>query len=199
MAGNGTGDDEAIAAIREFWLGPEEGRSHERQVGLWFEKSEATDTAIRERFGELTARAANGELDHWARRDDGLVALLILLDQFPRNLYRGSPQAFAADARALALAKETVRSRRDLELPPLERIFVYLPYEHSEDIEDQERCIALFAALEDELPGAELVKWAQAHYDIIRRFGRFPHRNAALGRETTPEEAEFLTQPGSSF
>ncbi len=114
-------------------------------------------------------------------------------------MHRGSGLAFATDAKALSLAKEAVRTRRDLEVPPLERVFIYLPYEHSEDLEDQERCIALFAALEDEMPDAELVKWAQAHYDVIRRFGRFPHRNEVLGRETTPEEAEFLTQPGSSF
>jgi uncharacterized protein (DUF924 family) len=192
-------DADDIAAIHDFWLGPEDGRSFARQFELWFGKSEETDAEIRTRFGDLAAQAAAGALDRWAESDAGLVALLILLDQFPRNLHRGTAEAFAADDRALALAKETVRRQRDLDLPLLERVFVYLPYEHSEDLEDQERSVALFTALEEEVPDAELVKWAQAHYDIIRRFGRFPHRNAALGRETTPEEAAFLEEPGSSF
>lgn len=174
--------------VVNFWFAP----AHEP---LWFEPSPAFDRELGSRFGELYRRAAAGELDHWQRGADGSLALCLLLDQFPRNLFRGSAQAFATDARALAVVEHAIARGFDQELPAKRRLFLYLPFEHSEDLAHQERAVELIGALGD----AGWLDYAIRHRDIIARFGRFPHRNEVLGRASTPEEMVFLEQPGSSF
>lgn len=158
----------------------------------WFTKDAAFDAAIIERFKVHHEAALSGGLDHWHETGQGALALVILLDQFARNIYRGSGQAFAADAKALALANSMVDAGTDLELPVDVRVWVYLPYEHSEVMADQERCIELLQRSGMD----EFVEWAEIHADIIKRFGRFPHRNTALGRTSTPEELAFLEEGG---
>ena len=161
----------------------------------WFAKDEAFDADIRARFEEAHHAAARGELADWAETWEGVLALLLLLDQFPRNLYRGSAHAFATDPLALSLAKAAVAAGRDAEAPADLRVFFYLPFEHSEALADQDRCVELCAAL-DAASGTEWIKWAALHRDIIARFTRFPHRNAMLGRESTAEELAFLADGG---
>jgi len=158
----------------------------------WFAKNEAFDALIGDRFEALHHAAARGELDGWARTADGALALLLLLDQFPRNLYRGSAHAFAADPLARTVAREAVERGFDAAVAPELRQFFYLPFEHSENLGDQDYAVALCEASGD----AELVKWSAIHRDIIRRFGRFPHRNASLARKTTAEEQAFLSAGG---
>jgi uncharacterized protein (DUF924 family) len=158
----------------------------------WFTKDEAFDKQIRERFFDTYEAAAAGKLSDWEQSAQGALALLILLDQFPRNIFRGDARAFATDALARAITAGAIVRGFDSQVPKGLRGFFYLPFEHSEDLADQERCIALNKAIGD----AENLKWAEIHADIIRRFGRFPHRNAALGRTTTPEEQAFLDGGG---
>ncbi|MBN9443078.1 DUF924 family protein [Bosea sp. (in: a-proteobacteria)] len=174
------------ADIVAFWrkAGPEK----------WFAKDSAFDTEIRQRFLPAYEAAAAGQLDDWQDTPEGAYALLILLDQFPRNLFRGSPQAFATDPKALAIARHAVAEGFDKSYQPPEQRFLYMPFMHSEALRDQEHCVALCAAADD----AEGVKFAEIHRDIIRDFGRFPHRNEVLGRETTAEEHAFLNEGGFS-
>jgi uncharacterized protein (DUF924 family) len=160
----------------------------------WFKKSDAFDDEIRSRFLPTYEAAAAGKLHNWENQPDSALALVIVLDQFPRNMFRNDKRAFAADPLARQVADRAIARGFDAKFPPAERSFFYLPFEHSEDIADQERCIALFKTLGD----AELLKWAELHADIIRRFGRFPHRNAVLGRVTTAEEKTFLEGGGFS-
>lgn len=172
--------------IIRFWreAGPEK----------WFAKDEAFDAAIRSRFLADYEAAAAGALAAWEATPEGCYALLLLLDQFPRNLFRNSPQAYASDEAALAVADRAIARGFDQAFPLPERRFFYTPHMHAEDLAQQERCIALCAASGD----AEGVTYAVIHRDIIRDFGRFPHRNAVLGRETTPEEQAFLDAGGFS-
>lgn len=170
--------------ILDFWF------RQDRKA--WFGKDPVFDAEIRSRFLSAYERAFAGGLDSWRNEPKSCLALVILLDQFPRNMFRGTASAFAADPMALAAARVIVDRAWDRSLSPDERMFAYLPFEHSESIEDQERSLELFA-------GNPNFEWARRHWEIIRRFGRFPHRNAALGRESTPEEIEFLKQPGSGF
>jgi uncharacterized protein (DUF924 family) len=172
--------------VLDFWFGQPGDAEYMRSRGLWFKKSVETDALIRNKFGELHTRAAAGACDGWLGSPHGALALIIVLDQFSRNLYRDTARAFACDAQALAHAKAMVAAGADLLLQPIERWFIYMPYEHSESLAED-------PAL------AETPKWAKAHYDIVKRFGRFPHRNALLGRPSTDEETAFLKQPGSSF
>jgi len=165
----------------------------------WFRKDEKFDAAIRRQFGDLHARAARRELEAWRASPEPTVALVLLLDQFSRNLYRGDARAFAQDAHARECAREAIARGDDLGLLPVERQFLYLPFEHSEDAADQDRGVELMRSLEAFEETRGLTKWSERHRVIIRRFGRFPHRNAALGRTSTPEEIEFLRQPGSGF
>ena len=160
--------------------------------GKWFKKVIAFDEAIRLKFEPTHHAAARGEYDAWGETAEGALALLILLDQFPRNLYRGSAHQFATDGKARVVARAAVERGFDREVDADLRNFFYLPFEHSEDLADQEYSIALCAEAGD----ADNLKWAQIHRDIIARFGRFPHRNAALGRTTTPQEQEFLDEGG---
>lgn len=157
-------------------------------------KDPAFDEEIRRRFGDLHAAVVRGEHEAWRTTPRGALAYVIVLDQFSRNLYRGDPRAFAADAQARAAAAEAVAAGHDQALTTAERGFLYMPFMHSEALADQDRAVALFRPL-----GGASLEFAERHRDIVARFGRFPHRNAVLGRASTPEEAAFLTQPGSSF
>lgn len=185
--------------VLDFWFG---GAS--AVDPRWFKRSDAFDAEIDNRFGATVQAALAGRLDAWAARPEGALALIVLLDQFTRNMYRGTPAAFAGDAQALALAQKLVDSGEHQHLPPLRRWFAYMPLEHAEDLALQQQCVRLFEALVAE-PGphrealAGALDYARRHRDVVARFGRFPHRNAILGRTSTPEEAAFLLQPGSSF
>jgi uncharacterized protein (DUF924 family) len=162
----------------------------------WFGAKPAFDEAIRLKFEPTHHAAARGTYDRWSQTADGALALLLLLDQFPRNLYRKSAHAFATDAKALAIARAAVAEGFDRAVEPLLRPFFYLPWEHSESLADQQACVALCQGLADETGDTETLKWAILHHDIIARFGRFPHRNPMLGRVTTPEEQAFLDEGG---
>lgn len=163
----------------------------------WFAHDEAFDDAIRERFEDLHHVAARGELADWAQDWEGSLALLLLLDQFPRNLYRGSAHSYATDPLARSLADAALAKGHDQAAPAELRVFFYLPFEHSEDLADQDRCLSLCQALDAE-SGSDYARWAGLHRDIVKRFGRFPHRNAALGRQSTAEELAFLAGGGFS-
>ena len=190
----------AAGEILDFWFGAPGSAEHGRPRQLWFSKSDATDALIRERFGAAVDAALRGGLDPWADDDDArsALALILLLDQFTRNIFRDTARAFAGDAAALAVARRLVGDGRHRRLAPVERWFAYLPFEHSEAIDDQHESLRLFGELADE-GMTEPLAWARKHYEIIARFGRYPHRNAALGRASTAEEIEFLRQPGSGF
>ena len=158
----------------------------------WFAKSDAFDADIKSRFLPTYEAAAKGELADWEATPESALALIIVLDQFPRNMFRRDPRAFAADAAARAIADRALARGFDQQVPEDQRLFFYLPFEHSEAMADQERCCALFRTLGN----ADQLRWAELHADIIRRFGRFPHRNAALGRTTTPAEKAYLDNDG---
>jgi len=176
----------SAAEVISFWrdAGPDR----------WFTKDAAFDGQIRERFFDTYEAAAAGKLSGWEGDAQGALALLILLDQFPRNMFRGDARAFATDPLARAVAAGAIVRGFDSQVPADLRSFFYLPFEHSEDLADQERGIAFYKASGD----ADGLKWAEIHADIIRRFGRFPHRNAVVGRATTPEEQKFLDDGGFS-
>lgn len=175
-----------------FWF----GQPRER----WFLRNESFDDECRRRFLPAVERAAEGDLDDWRDEPRSCVALLLLLDQFPRNLFRGTPQAFSTDARAREVARHALVRGLDMTLPPLWRWFMYLPFEHSESVNDQRLSVALFEVLAlYHSDSREALDYARQHRDVIQRFGRFPHRNVTLGRPTTPEESVFLQEPGSAF
>ena len=153
------------------------------------------DAEITRRFGDLYERFSEDVPDAWLRNPQGRLAAILVLDQFPRNIYRGSPRAFATGEKALAISKDAIAAGADKELPPEQRAFLYMPFQHTETLADQRRSLELF----DALGNPENLDFAARHYEIIERFGRFPHRNAVLGRVSTPEELAFLEQPGSSF
>jgi uncharacterized protein (DUF924 family) len=159
----------------------------------WWRKSDAFDALVLDRFAATHEAAARGDLDHWAETPEGALALVIVLDQFPRNMFRGTPSAFATDGQALAVTEAAVARGDDLSLDEGQRHFLYMPYMHSERLADQERCCAL---MESRMPGSDAIRHAHEHRDIIRRFGRFPHRNTILGRPSTPEEEHFLADGG---
>ncbi|MCU4180693.1 DUF924 family protein [Bosea sp. BH3] len=165
---------------------------HEAGPEKWFAKNDAFDAAIKARFFAAHEAAAAGKLPDWEQTPEGAYALLILLDQFPRNLFRGSPRAFATDAQALAIAQRAIARGFDTSYQPPAQRFFYMPFMHSEALADQDRCVALCQAAGD----PDGVKHAEIHRDIIRDFGRFPHRNPVLGRETTAEEQAFLEKGG---
>jgi uncharacterized protein (DUF924 family) len=175
--------------------GPEDVVGFWREAGetAWFRKDNAFDTAFRTRFLDAHEAAARGELDNWADTAEGALALILLLDQFPRNCFRGSSAMFATDEKAIAVADAAIAEGHDLLLPEDIRVFVYLPFEHAEDLALQERCVALCAPLRE-----DYLRFAVVHHDIIARFGRFPHRNAVLERESTAEELAFLAEGGFS-
>ncbi len=185
--------------ILDFWFGKPDEADYGKPRKVWFTKNPEFDQEVRSRFLIDYQQAAAGHLDDWKASPLGCLALIILLDQFPRNMFRGQPQTFATDPQALAYAQHTVAQGFDKELLPIQRGFVYLPFEHSENLAHQRQAIELFSTLKDYPECASGVDYAHRHLKVIERFGRFPHRNKILGRETTPEEAEFLKQPGSSF
>ena len=184
--------------VLDFWFGREDEPGYGEFRRAWFQKDPEFDRRIRNRFESLYEEAAAGELDDWKEEARSCLALVILLDQFPRNMYRGDPRTYATDRLALAIAEYAVDRALDRELPPFQRAFLYMPFMHSENLEHQRRSVELFRGLEGSA-GPDSAGYAVRHMEIIERFGRFPHRNEILGRRTTPEEAEFLTQPGSSF
>jgi uncharacterized protein (DUF924 family) len=181
--------------VLAFWF----GAPPHTERGEWFRKDAAFDAAIRERFGDALARGLAGAFGEWCGEPRGALARVVLLDQFTRNAFRDTPRAFAGDARARATADDAIRRGFDASLDRYERWFLYIPYEHSEDLAMQRRALELFGALarDEGLDGP--LRYAKRHAEIIERFGRFPHRNAILGRESTPEEIAFLREPGSSF
>lgn len=181
--------------VLEFWFGAPGTLHHGKPRAEWFKKSADFDALIRTRFLPLYEQAADGKRVYWSDSPLTLLALIIVLDQFPRNLFRESPRAFATDAMALDAARGMTIKRWDRRLNAVERQFVYLPFEHAEDMATQHDSMRLFASLGN----ADLLEWARKHAVIIERFGRFPHRNAVMGRTSTPEEIEFLKQPGSGF
>jgi uncharacterized protein (DUF924 family) len=187
--------------VLDFWFGAPGSDSYGKQRKEWFLKDEDFDRAIRERFGDTIAQAVAGGLRDWdAEGPEGLLARIIVLDQFTRNARRGTPGAFEGDLLALAGARKLVEAGADRELLPVQRQFAYLPFEHAEDARSQEQAVELFTALVREHEGMALaLDYAHRHRGVIARFGRFPHRNAILGRASTPEEAEYLAQPGSGF
>lgn len=172
--------------ILTFWR--EAGRDR------WYKREDAFDAEIRSRYLGLWRKAAKGELSSWQRSDDGALALTVVLDQFPRNLFRGNAQAYSTDANAREVAQRAIDRGVDARIDPALRECLYLPFMHSEEIADQLRRVELFR----NLANAENLEYAKLHADIIRRFGRFPHRNLALGRATTPEEQAFLDADGFS-
>lgn len=184
--------------VLDFWFA-------RGNAARWFARDATFDAAIRARFGDTLAAAACGQLDGWADMPAGWLALLIVIDQFSRNFYRGGPQAWACDARAQALATAGIERRMDAALPPLQRVFAYLPLEHAEDFALQRHSVTLFRALVAQASAAErdsfesYLDYAQRHCEVIARYGRFPHRNAALGRISTAYEEAYLAQPDAGF
>ena len=198
---------ESLESVIDFWFG-EAGTNSvvaKRQTNLWFKKQASTDSLIKERFEHTLLRVAAGELNHWRDTALGRLALIIVLDQFPRNIYRDNPQAFAYDELARVHCLAGIERHEDASLQAVQRVFFYLPLEHAEDRALQARSVALFRELAADVADVDkpifsgFADYAQRHRVIVDQFGRFPHRNAILGRESTAQELEFLTQPGSSF
>ncbi len=189
----GSGPD----AVLDFWFGPLGQRGTSRRE--WFRKDAAFDAEIRARFAELHEQAARGGLEAWRASPESMLALVIILDQFSRNIHRGQARAFAQDGLARDCAVEALARRDDLGFLPVQRQFLYLPLEHSEDLADQDKAVELMRSLEAFEGTRGLTQWAEKHRAIIERFGRFPHRNAVVGRQSTAEELAFLAQPGSGF
>ncbi|BEV16956.1 DUF924 domain-containing protein [Herbaspirillum sp. DW155] len=196
--------------VLDFWFGPDwdtlpAHQVAERQKKLWWSKHPDVDAQCRTRFEPLVQQAAANELDDWTESPRSMLALILLLDQMPRNIYRDTPQAFAFDELARQCSHLALAMGLDAELPPLARVFVYLPLEHAEDLDDQEYVVQLMRGLAKAASGEDkpafdgYADYARRHHAVIERFGRFPHRNRILGRDSTPEEVEFLKQPGSSF
>lgn len=201
---------QSIDEVLEFWFGsayPDLGDATiaGRQSKLWWGKDAAVDAEMRNRFEPVVQAAGRGQLDDWKRTPDGWLALILLTDQFTRNIYRDTADMFRFDSAARALCVEGIEAAFDERLRLIQRVFFYLPLEHAESSDDQAWCVDLMRGLAREAPEdqrtvfEDFVGYAEAHQRIVDRFGRFPHRNAILGRESTEEEIEFLKQPGSSF
>lgn len=193
--------DNEIAAVHDFWFGPldAEGMSLPAQQTMWFKRSAETDAACRERFAMQVDDALSGGLARWEQSDNGLIALILLLDQFTRNIHRNTAKAFAGDERALSLAMTCLDRGREASMPAAHRVFLLMPLEHAEDMATQERCVAEFERLGQDTgleQVTEFARYARAHRDVIARFGRFPHRNALLGRESTAAECDHLEKHG---
>lgn len=194
--------------VRTFWLGDEGPWTAETlaaAVGRWFSRDSTLDDRIRARFGAAVEDARAGRLDAWRHTPRGWLALLILLDQFPRNIHRGTPAAFASDAKAQTVALDGIAREYDRQLDPVERVFAYLPLEHAEDIALQDRSVQAFSQLRAEAPPeladtfAVFHEYAVQHRDVIAQFGRFPHRNDVLDRASSEAEQHYLAQPGAGF
>jgi uncharacterized protein (DUF924 family) len=184
--------------ILDFWFTPRGTAEHGRTRELWFRKDAAVDQSIRARFGGAVETALAGGFSEWTT-PRGALARVLLLDQFTRHIYRESPRAFAGDIMALGISRAAVANRDDQALIPVERWFLYMPFEHAEDAAAQETSLELFARLRDETGLSEPVVWAERHAAVVRRFGRYPHRNAILDRESTVAEIEYLAAGGRGF
>ena len=180
--------DVSAQEVLDFWFSPEVEPNH-------FSKDDAFDQLIRDRFGPTHAAAIEGALESWRENAAGSLALVIVLDQFPRNMFRDDARAFASDEQARQVASAVIDQGQDQQLSPGERVFLYMPFMHGESLEVQDRSVALYQALGIE----NNLNYAEAHRDVISQFGRFPHRNAILGRSSTPEEEAYLAQPGAGF
>lgn len=191
-------DDRAREVLR-FWFEGPDGRYAGQARRRWFVKDPDFDAQIVARFGELIESALAGACDDWGRSEERACALVIVLDQFTRNAFRGTPRMYAGDAAALRTARHIVAEGWDRRYDPLHRWFAYMPFQHSESLADQRESMRLFAQLRDDPVAGAAWSWVERHHEIIERFGRFPHRNAMLGRVSTPQEIEFLREPGSAF
>ena len=185
--------------VLSFWFGGVDDADLARERAAWFRKNAAFDETIRARFLTLVEALEAGELVPDLGDARVTLAWLIVADQFPRNLFRGTARAFGCDARAREVARQALAAGLDVQLPLVARAFVFLPFEHSEDLADQDEAVRLFATLAGSPDRESTIDYAHRHRAVIERFGRFPHRNVALGRESTAEEAAFLAEPGSSF
>lgn len=190
---------EKFEEILSFWFGHPHDPDYGKPKPAWFMTNPTFDEEIRTHFLPTYELAATNQLDIWQNSPLSCLALIITLDQFPRNLFRGKPEAFATDEKALTIAKYALDQRYDQQMISVQRAFIYLPLEHSENLADQTRCVELFETLKTDPNTASMFDYAIAHFNIIQKFGRFPHRNVILSRPSTPEELEFLTQPNSSF
>jgi uncharacterized protein (DUF924 family) len=194
-------------AVLDFWFATldADGRATAATTARWFTRDAAFDAELRARFLPLLRSLVAGEHRDWLETPRACVAFVVVLDQFSRNLFRGSAESFAADPLALAAARAALERGFDRALPTDPRAFLYMPFMHSESLADQDRCVELFAALDAELTAAgkagvpNNLRYARLHRDVIARFGRFPHRNAWLGRPSTPEELAYLAEPGAGF
>ena len=183
-----------VRDVIDFWFGDD---PNAWQDNRWFRGQDTLDVLMQTRFSGIVDLALAGLLDSWATNAEGALALVIVLDQFPRNIRRGTPRAFAGDVRARKLAGAAIAAFQDRELTPVQRVFLYLPFEHSEDMEDQDRSARLFSPLAQYPHLKECVVYAYQHRSVIAQFGRFPHRNAILGRESTPAELSYLATANS--
>lgn len=188
-------------AVLDFWYGPKGSDEFGKNRDVWFSSGGGPefDEACRQHCAPHYDLAVAGNYDAWGESALGSLALIILFDQIPRNIFRGQAKSFATDSRALETARRVVDNRWDHDMLDVERLFAYLPFEHSEDLEDQRQCVALYESLPDSDKRAEWVSYAVQHMEIIERFGRFPHRNEILGRPSTAEEVDFLDETGLRF
>ncbi|MBD2666155.1 hypothetical protein B6N60_02218 [Richelia sinica FACHB-800] len=186
-------------AILDFWFGHPQEVEYGKPRRIWFSKDLDFDQVVRDKFLEDYRKAAAGDFDDWMNAPESCLALILLLDQFPRNMFRDTPEAFATDWEALSLAQHAVAQGYDRSLLSVQRWFIYLPFEHSENLAHQRQCIKLFQQLSHDRDSADAIKSAFQHMEIISRFGRFPHRNQILGRISTPQEEEFLQESDSRF
>lgn len=200
-------DQLRIEAILSFWF-RDQGVSTpqiDRRMDVWFGEDDTFDQEIREQFSDLVERASNGELDHWGDSARGRLSLILLLDQFRRNIFRNSAEAFSMDKLALKFCVEGAMAQKDKGLPPIQRAFFYMPLQHSESLRVQQKSVALFNQLAEAVSPTDretfltIAHFAELHHDIIEQFGRFPHRNAVLGRENTPAENEYLSGDSPDF
>ena len=198
---------ESVDSILHYWFGnsADDAEVVREKTILWWKKNPEVDEEIRRRFEAMLESEVKGELASWGNSPRGQLARMLLLDQFPRNMYRGTARAFAYDEQARRLARQALDQGVDRKLRPVERVFIYLPFEHSEDVQDQATGVQLFEALLEKVPATvkqpfqNFLDFAKKHKEIVDHFKRFPHRNALLGRDSTPQELEFLKHPYSSF
>jgi len=181
---------EIVSVVLAFWFGEPDSPDYGQSKKFWFESTPVLDQQVRDQFESVYQKAIRGELDTLRQAPEGSLALVLILDQFPRNMYRATPKAFASDPKALEVAEHALEKDFDKKLLPVQRTFLYLPFEHSENLEDQEKSVALFQALGD----SKALQYAIDHRDTVLQFGRFPHRNVILGRQSTPKETKFLKE-----
>lgn len=185
--------------ILEFWFGHPDKPDYGKPKPYWFQETAEFDEQLRNQFLADYQKAASGYLDDWIDDPETCLALILLLDQFPRNMFRGKPEAFATDWEALSVAQHAVAKGYDCQFLPVQRWFIYLPFEHSENLDDQRQSVKLFQQLSDDPDSAQAIEHSLRHQEIIERFGRFPHRNTILGRTSTADEKEFLKRPSSWY